>query len=81
MANIAEIPNMVYSQYKDVLFEIDGMKSKYSTKKRYISYDTLSTDDIKKMLESVNELIERMNKIQKITELNCKFDVKDNILI
>ncbi len=36
------------------------MKLAYLTKKRYIKYDSMSTDDIEIMMKSINELINEM---------------------
>ncbi len=60
MSETAQIPDTVYNDYLEVVFGIDGMKSAYSSKKRYMKYDSMSTEDIELMMESVDELIDKM---------------------
>ena len=60
MANKNEISDDIYDEYLKVLFNIDGMASAYSEKKRYIKYDTMSTEDIILMLDSVSDLINKV---------------------
>lgn len=64
MSETAQIPYTVYNDYLEVVFSIDGMKSAYSSKKRYMKYDSMSTEDIESMIESVDDLIDRMIKNQ-----------------
>jgi len=60
MADYAQIPEDVYNDYLEVIFSIDGLKSAYSSKKRYIKYTSMSTEDIEILMESVEELIKKM---------------------
>lgn len=60
MSETAQITDSIYNDYLEVLFSIDGMKSAYSSKKRYMKYDSMSTEDIESMMESVDELIDKM---------------------
>lgn len=64
MADNAQIPEKIYNDYLEIVFSIDGMKSAYSSKKRYMKYDSMSTDDIEIMMESVNDLINTVIKNQ-----------------
>lgn len=57
MAIKNEISDEIYDDYLNVLFSIEGLTSAYSEKKRYIKYDTMSTEDITLMLDSVSNLI------------------------
>lgn len=57
MAENSRIPKDIYDDYLEVLFSIDGLKAAYSTKKRYIKYNAMSTEDIEIMLEAVGKLV------------------------
>ncbi len=59
LANSCKIPDEIYNEYLEVLFSIDGLKSAYSAKKRYIKYNSMSTEDIEIMMEAVGKLIEK----------------------
>jgi len=60
MAESCKIPQKIYDRYLEVLFSIDGMKSAYSSKKRYVKYDSISTEDIEMMMNGVNDLINNL---------------------
>ena len=60
MAESCKIPQTIYDEYLEVLFSIDGMKSAYSSKKRYIKYDSISTEDIEILMNAANELINKL---------------------
>lgn len=60
MAESCKIPQDIYNKYLEVLFSIDEMKSAYSSKKRYVKYDSISTEDIEVMMTAVNELINKL---------------------
>ena len=60
MAENNQIPKEIYDEYLEVLFNIDGLKSAYSSKKRYIKYNSMSTEDIEMMLEAVGKLANKL---------------------
>jgi len=60
MAENCKIPKDIYDDYLVVLFSIDGLKSAYSSKKRYIKYNLMSTEDIDLMMKAIGNLIDKM---------------------
>lgn len=60
MAKNCKIPKDIYDDYLEVLFSIDRLKTAYSSKKRYINYNTMSTDDIELMMEAIGKLIKKL---------------------
>lgn len=60
LAEKNQIPDEIYQDYLDVIFDIDGVKSAYSAKKRYIYYTQMSTEDVQDMLNAVGDLIARI---------------------
>lgn len=60
MAKDSRIPKDIYDDYLEVLFNIDGLKSTYSSRKKYVKYSSMSTEDIKMMMEGVAKLINKL---------------------
>lgn len=57
MAENSKIPKEIYDDYLEVIFSINGLKSAFSSKNRYIKYNTMSTNDIELMLVAIGKLI------------------------
>lgn len=60
LAENAEVSDHILSNYKSAIFEIDGIESMYLLNKRYVKYESISTDDFILMLESVDKLIDEL---------------------
>jgi hypothetical protein len=60
MANNSNIPTDIYNNYIETILNIEELKSAYSSKKRYIKYNSLDTKDITLMIESTGKLIEEI---------------------
>lgn len=60
MANNSNIQMDIYNNYLETILNIEGLKSAYSSKKRYIKYSSLDTKDITLMIDSTGKLIEKV---------------------
>lgn len=60
LAQQSEIPENIYTEYLNSIFKIDGLKSAYNSKKRYIYYKKVSASDLELIFESVDNLLNKL---------------------
>jgi hypothetical protein len=60
LAEQSEIPENMYSEYLASIFKIDGLKSAYTSKKRYIYYKKLNVTDLDLIFDAVDELLNKL---------------------
>jgi len=64
MANNCQIPSDIYNEYLESIFNIDSLKSAYSSRKRYLKYNSLDTEAITLLIESTGKLINQFLEIK-----------------